>query len=104
MPRLTNQTYLLRGYQVRDHWRDESKRAFLLLTGTEQSALFAYVTPSEKLTDTQLIAHLEDISSYDPSLPQRAGRALSQLWAASKRSMCTGPGGRNATSSNSEER
>jgi hypothetical protein len=29
--------------------------------------------------------HREDISSYDPSLPQRARRAFSKLWAASTR-------------------
>ncbi|NEM90885.1 hypothetical protein [Galbitalea soli] len=84
MARLTDQSYLLRCHQVRDHWRDESKRAFLLLTATEQWALFAYFAPSEKLTDAQLIAHREDISAHDPSLRQRAGRALSKLWVASK--------------------
>jgi hypothetical protein len=85
MPRLTNQSYLLQCHQLRDHWRDESKNAFFLLTPTEQWTLFTYFAPSEKLTDDELIIHREDISSYDPSLPQRAGRALSKLWAASKR-------------------
>jgi hypothetical protein len=85
MPRLTNQSYLLQCHQVRDHWRDDSKNAFFLLTPTEQWTLFTYFAPSEKLTDNELIIHREDISSYDPSLPQRAGRALSKLWAASKR-------------------
>jgi hypothetical protein len=85
MPRLTNQSYLLQCHQLRDHWRDESKNAFFLLTPTEQWALFTYFAPSEQLTDDELIIHREDISSYDPSLPQRAGRALSKLWAASKR-------------------
>ena len=85
MPRLTNQSYLLQCHQLRDHWRDDSKNAFFLLTPTEQWTLFTYFAPSEKLTDDDLIMHREDISSYDPSLPQRAGRALSKLWIASKR-------------------
>ena len=72
-------------WQVRDHLRDEFKNAFFLLTPTEQWTLFAYFAPSEKLTDAQMIIHREDISSYDPSLPQRAGRALTKLWTASKR-------------------
>ena len=84
MPRLTNQSYLLQAHKVRDHWRDASKNAFFLLTPTEQWTLFTYFAPSEKLADDELIIHREDISSYDPSLPQRAGRALSKLWAASK--------------------
>jgi hypothetical protein len=85
MPRLTNQSYLLQCHQLRDHWHDAAKNAFFLLTPTEQGTLFTYFAPSEKLTDDELIAHKEDISFYDPSLPQRAGRALSKLWAASKR-------------------
>ena len=85
MPRLTNQSYLLQAHQVRDHWRDESKSAFFLLTPTEQWSLFTYFAPSERLTDDELVFHREDISSYDPSLPQRAGRALTKLWTASKR-------------------
>lgn len=85
MPRLTNQSYLLQCHQVRDHWLDESKNAFFLLTPTEQWVLFAYFAPSEKLSDDELIAHREDISFLDSSLPQRAGRALSKLQAASKR-------------------
>lgn len=85
MPRLINQSNLLQCHQVRDHWHDASKNAFFLLTPTEQWTLFTYFAPSEKLTDDELIIHREDISSYDPSLPQRAGRALSKLWAASER-------------------
>jgi hypothetical protein len=85
MPKLTNHSYLLQAHQIRDHWRDGSKNAFFLLTPTEQWALFTYFAPSEKLTDDELIIHREDISSYDPSLPQRAGRALTKLWSASKR-------------------
>lgn len=85
MPRLTNQSYLVQCHQVRDHWHDASKNAFFLLTPSEQWTLFTYFAPSEKLSDDELIIHREDISSYDPSLPQRAGRALSKLWVASKR-------------------
>ena len=78
-------SYLMQCHEVRDHWRDESTSAFFLLTPAEQWALFAYFAPIEKLTDDELIMHREDISFIDPSLPQRAGRALSKLWAASKR-------------------
>ena len=80
-----HQRVLLHCRQVRDHWRNGSKRAFLLLTATEQWALSAYFARSEKLTDTQLIAHREDVSFLDPPLPQRAGRALTKLWAVSER-------------------
>lgn len=85
MPRLTNQSYLLQCHQDRDHWHDESKNAFFLLTPAEQWALFAYFAPSEQHTDDELIIHREDISFLDSSLPQRAGRALSRLRAVSKR-------------------
>lgn len=79
MPRLTNRAYLLQRRHLREHWLDELRRAFFLLSPSEQWALHAYYLPSMKLDDTTLLEHRQDISSYDPSLPQRAGRALSRL-------------------------
>lgn len=85
MPRLTNHTYLLQCRQLRAHWRDPSKNAFFLLTPNEQWSLYAYFLPNENLSDHDLLIHREDISSFDPSLPQRAGRAFSKLWVVSRR-------------------
>ena len=85
MPRLTNHSYLLQCHQLRDHWHDMSKNAFFLLTPEEQWTLVMYFVPNEKLTDDELIIHREDISTYDPSLPQRAGRARAKLLGTSKR-------------------
>lgn len=79
MPRLTDQTYLQQRRHLREHWLDEPTRAFLLLSSSEQWALHAYYLPSMKLDDNISLEHRHDISAYDLSLPQRAGRALSRL-------------------------
>ncbi len=85
MSRLSNQSYLLKRSQLRNHWLDEPYRAFFLLTPSEQWVLHLYYLLSEQLSDEALIEHREDISVYDPSLPQRAGRALARLNLLTKR-------------------
>jgi hypothetical protein len=79
MPRLTDQSYLLQRAQLRESWLDDSKSAFFLLTPAEQWDLHMYYIPTEQLSDRALIEHRQDISDYDPSSPQRAGRALAKL-------------------------
>jgi hypothetical protein len=79
MPRLTDQSYLLQQHDLRDHWLDESRNAFLLLSANEQWDLHLYYAPNLRLGGETLIEHRQDISTYDPSLPQRAGRALAKL-------------------------
>ena len=79
MPRITDHTYLLLRHQLRDQWFDESSGAFFLLSSSEQWALHMYYLPSVQFSDKTLLEHRQDISAYDRSLPQRAGRALSRL-------------------------
>lgn len=79
MPRLTDHAYLLQRTELRKQWLDEPGRAFLLLSASEQWALHLFYLPSERLSDQTLIEHRQDISVYDTSLPQRAGRALARL-------------------------
>lgn len=51
----------------------------MFLTVNEQWDLFAFFLPHQDLSEQQLIQHRQDISEADPSLPQRAGRALKRL-------------------------
>lgn len=63
---------------LRAHWREEVS-PFGYLSSTEQWDLHKYFQPSRELSDQTLIAHRKAISAADPSLPQRAGRALKHL-------------------------
>lgn len=79
MPRLTDHAYLLQRAELHKHWLDEPSRVFFLLSASEQWALHLYYLPSTQLSDQTLLEHRQDISVYDPSLPQRAGRAMARL-------------------------
>ncbi|OMC15983.1 hypothetical protein A5735_01335 [Mycolicibacter heraklionensis] len=53
-------------------------RPFGLLRWHEQRALHDYFLPSKKLSDVALLAHRHQVTIEQPSLPQRAGRALAR--------------------------
>ena len=56
-----------------------------MLSPTEQWALHSYYEFTKHLTDNELLAHRAVISKAQPSLPQRAGKALARLALFSKR-------------------
>lgn len=78
MPRLTDPTYLQTCHELRDAW-DSDSTAFFLLTATDQWVLHDFFCPSEALRDAELVGHRRQVTVADPSLPQRAGRALAKL-------------------------
>lgn len=57
-----------------DHEGDRA--AFVLLGVSEQWDLFQYYSPHKAHERTELLAHRREVSEFDPSLPQRAGRAF----------------------------
>lgn len=75
MPRLTNSTYLQQHELLRLS-RGESHLGFALLSPTEQWDLFRYYLPHQAHPDRELLEHRVQATALDPSLPQRAGRAL----------------------------
>lgn len=78
MPRLTTRTYLQQHHQLRQYWRS-SENAFFLLSAKQQWDLYAFYFPHEPFTDPQLVAARQHMTAFDPSLPQRAGRAFTRL-------------------------
>lgn len=54
----------------------ESHLGFALLSPTEQWDLFRYYLPYQAHPDQALLEHRVQVSTLDPSLPQRAGRAF----------------------------
>lgn len=77
MPRLTNPAYLLLRRELSDAW-DLDPTGFFLLSAPDQWALHDYFRPSEMLSDAELLEHRRAVSASDPSLPQRAGRAVAK--------------------------
>lgn len=78
MPRTTNNQYLSDRDWISQLWVDD-KILFGELTPTAQWQLQQYFQPSLKLDDAALLGYRTVISQINPSLPQRAGRALAQL-------------------------
>lgn len=78
MARLTNHAYLQNHEQLRTA-RASDNTAFILLSPGEQWDLFRYYLPHKHLSAADLRAHRTEMSTLDPSLPQRAGRALHHL-------------------------
>lgn len=75
MSRLT-QTNYLRNHELLRADRAANRQAFVFLSASEQWDLFAYYLPHELREAAALLAHRQEISRLDPSLPQRAGRAF----------------------------
>lgn len=78
MPRLTSQQYLEAHQKLAIAHHDEPLM-FGSLSPAEQWALHAYFVPSKGLSDQQLLDHRKTITKEQPSLPQRAGRALAHI-------------------------
>lgn len=77
MARLTDITYLATHQELRSAWLKDPAR-FAILSAGEQWALHGYFVPEHNLSDNHLLAYRREISKVDPSLPQRAGRALTK--------------------------
>lgn len=77
MPRLTDHAYLQIRQELHMAWHSDPTSVFLL-DALEQWALHDYYRFAENLTEPRLLEHRKEISSREPSLPQRAGRALSR--------------------------
>jgi hypothetical protein len=75
VPRLTNAIYLEQHELLRLS-RGESHVGFAPLTPNEQWDLFRYYLPHQVRPDQALFEHRVQITTLDPSLPQRAGRAF----------------------------
>lgn len=60
-------------------WSTDLKRAFLILTLSEQSAVHSFYRPAENLTEQELLDHLKAVRTKHPNLPQRAGKAYRKI-------------------------
>ena len=85
MTRLTNTTYLIQHHQLKSEWFSEGGGAFALLSPTEQWTLHSYYEFTKSLSDKELCAHRAAVTRAQPSLPQRAGKAIAHLALFSER-------------------
>ncbi len=85
MTRLTNTTYLAQHHQLKSEWFSEGGGAFALLSPTEQWALHSYYEFTKNLGDRKLLAHRAAVTRAQPSLPKRAGKAITHLALFSER-------------------
>ena len=83
MPRLTHDTYCTQHRLVREAWLTDRPAPARLLPN-EQWDLHDFFAPVYDFTDDELREYRQKITALDPSLPQRAGRALKKLEAARK--------------------
>lgn len=77
MPRISDHAYLQTRQELHAAWASDSTSVFLL-DALEQWALHEYYRFGENLTGPTSLEHRKAVSSRDPSLPQRAGRAMSR--------------------------
>lgn len=82
MPRLTDPAYLLLRCELSDAW-DSDPTTLFLLSALDQWALHDYFRLSENLSDAGSLEHRQAVSTSDPTLPQRAGRAVGK-WRAKR--------------------
>lgn len=75
MPRLTNPAYIELHHRLRRLWVANDAN-YLEFSPTEQMAIHGFFAPSKDLDDDALIEHRTEITARQPSLPQRAGRAV----------------------------
>jgi len=75
MPRLANADYIHIHYRLQAYW-NESQIVYGYLSPTEQWDLHKFFWPTHDEPDQDLLEHRKEVSSSDPSLPQRAGQAL----------------------------
>lgn len=77
MPRLTNQHILTIRTELRFVW-DSAPTSIYPLSALEQWALHGCFRFTENLSTAQMVENGVEIMKEQPSLPQRAGRAVSQ--------------------------
>lgn len=75
MFRLTNQQYLIDRTWLADIWQQDLA-AWAKLSSADQRALHDFFDPSLERSPDQALTYRRGITARDPSLPQRAGRAL----------------------------
>ena len=81
MSRLTDADYLSAHYYLKDAWKTHDGVAFGLLLWREQRVLHDYFLPSKRISDKALLEHRRLVTKTYPSLPHRAGKALSRCRA-----------------------
>lgn len=79
MPRKNNQTYLAQRAVVQREWFERYGGALPYLSRSEQLELHRYFATTRDLFDEAALIYRRRISSGNPSLPQRAGRAFANL-------------------------
>ncbi|MEZ2370964.1 hypothetical protein [Arthrobacter sp. RCC_34] len=79
MPRLTDKTYLEQRTLLHRCWADRSAHGFSYLTYKGQMVLHHFYAPSKLLSREGALAHRQEVSRHDYSLPQRAGRAFKRI-------------------------
>lgn len=79
MARLTNTSYLKQHHQLKKEWLSENGGAFALLSASGQWLLHEFYEFTKDLSDGDLVTHRNLISRAQPSLPQRAGKAIARL-------------------------
>ncbi len=75
MPRLTNTHYLTTRKWLTEVWLTDPG-AWANASPADQRLLHDYFEPSIPLSPDQALAHRRQVTTTNPSLPQRAGRAL----------------------------
>ncbi|TWE12605.1 hypothetical protein BKA23_1420 [Rudaeicoccus suwonensis] len=78
MPRFTNHHYLELHRRLRALWLQDDAN-YLDFTTTEQLTIHRFFAPGKDLDDEALLARRQEITKLEPSLPQRAGRAIANL-------------------------
>ena len=81
MPRLTDDNYLNQRELIEREW-NHSDGHFARLTVVDQYTLHTYYRPSKKLSDQEALEHRHIVTSSQPSLPQRAGKAFAHFISA----------------------
>jgi hypothetical protein len=78
MPRLNNTNFLKAHHWLRQLWLEDIGN-YAQLYPPDQTELHLFFCPSKDWSDDKLIEHRQIMSKADPSLPQRAGRALKRF-------------------------
>jgi len=78
VPRLTNSQYLQQRKTLQMDWFQDGAWTFSSLESLDEMELHAYFAPTKDFTDEQAIAHRNDVSRQNPSLPQQAGHAYAR--------------------------
>lgn len=76
-PRFTQPAYLNLHHHLRQLWRHDPGM-FSLLSAPEQWDIHTFYATEWRFSDAEL-GECQKITVYDPSLPQRAGKALTKL-------------------------